>query len=757
MIVQGNEENQKKAAKELEKVAFDQLKCLFQNKLSSKKVEHNLKLIEDLDIKIEKYGVDAEFVRSCVRRILKYKILNILCLGLVKKFNHKKDKYRRRIAENLKDSYDVVIDNTDVDDLVFPIFEKSKVSIIIPCYNGFDITMKCLRSVLAYTRDIPYEVIIADDKSTDEIKNIEKHAKNVKHVVNTLDNGFVNNCNSGATVAKGEYLFFLNNDTQVQENYLKPLIDVLDSRDDITITGSMMLYPNGVVQEAGGVIFRDARAMRYGWGEKWSNSPELNQCRDTDYISGAALMIRKNAFDKLQGFDKIYNPGYCEDSDLCFRVKYQLHGRVFYEPRSKVVHFDSSTFQDDKKQQLILRNRKYFYDRFNNELGQYHTAIENFDIKARDARASQFQMLVIDMDILTPSYDTGSRNTLMYMRLFQKHGFNVKYMPFIKSFDKDKFLKDMEYQGFEIIRDDQEKYIQENGKLFDLVFINRPEPGKKFIPLIRQYTHAFVMFHGQDLHYLRLYRQDLVNKVPNAEEIMLKRKAEELSVYEKMDLSLFVSESEKSMVQKELPFSHMTDIPVFLCDTEVMDSFSYKPEERCDIAFIAGFGHTPNIDGVVYFVKEVLPIILQKLPNLKLYVIGSRPTQDVKDLASDNVIVTGFVTDEELTAYYRKIKLIVAPLRIGAGVKGKVIEAIYNKVPIVTTEIGAEGIDNSNNIITVVKSKEEFATSVIDLYSNDEKLSEISNKSKKFIEEHYTAEVGFKKICKYLPKKFGKL
>ena len=316
MIVQGNEENQKKAAKELEKVAFDQLKCLFQNKLSSKKVEHNLKLIEDLDIKIEKYGVDAEFVRRCVRRILKYKILNILCLGLVKKFNHKKDKYRRRIAENLKDSYDVVIDNTDVEDLVFPIFEKSKVSIIIPCYNGFDITMKCLRSVLAYTQDIPYEVIIADDKSTDEIKNIEKHAKNVKHVVNTLDNGFVNNCNSGATVAKGEYLFFLNNDTQVQENYLKPLIDVLDSRDDITITGSMMLYPNGVVQEAGGVIFRDARAMRYGWGEKWSNSPELNQCRDTDYISGAALMIRKNAFDKLQGFDKIYNPGYCEDSDL---------------------------------------------------------------------------------------------------------------------------------------------------------------------------------------------------------------------------------------------------------------------------------------------------------------------------------------------------------------------------------------------------------------------------------------------------------
>ena len=146
MIVQGNEENQEKAAKELEKVAVDQLKCLFQNKLSSKKVEHNLKLIEDPDIKIEKYRVDAEFVRRCVRRILKYKILNILCLGLVKKFNHKKDKYRRRIAENLKDSYDVVIDNTDVDDLVFPIFEKSKWN-FMKTSNSLKWSLSCLRSL----------------------------------------------------------------------------------------------------------------------------------------------------------------------------------------------------------------------------------------------------------------------------------------------------------------------------------------------------------------------------------------------------------------------------------------------------------------------------------------------------------------------------------------------------------------------------------------------------------------------------------
>ncbi len=751
MIVQNNEENQKKVTKELEKIAKKQLKCLFLNKVSSKNIDQNKAIVEKLNIEIERYGVEPKFVRRCVKRIIKYKILNIFGLGLIKYFNHKKDQYRRRIAGSLKDCYDVVIDLSNVKNLVFPTFDTPKVSIIIPCYNGFDVTMKCLRSVLSYTQDISYEVIIADDKSTDATKDIEQHAKNVKHVVNSLENGFVNNCNSGASIAKGEYLFFLNNDTQVQPNYLKPLVDVLDVKDDIHVAGSMMLFPNGVVQEAGGVIFRDAQAMRYGCGFRWVYQQELHHCHDTDYISGAALLIRKSSFDKLNGFDKVYNPGYCEDSDLCFRVKYQLQGRIFFEPKSKVVHFDSSTFPSYKKLELMENHRHIFFEKFKDKLTKYHTSIDNFSIKARDAAAYKHQILVIDMDILSPSYDTGSRNTMMYMELFKKHGFNVKFMPFLKSNDKENFAKDMEYQGFELIRESQEEYLKKYGHIFDLVFINRPQPADHFLPLVRQYTHAFVMFHGQDLHYLRLYRQDLLNKVPNAESIMQERKSEELAIYEKMDLSLFVSESEMNIVKKENPCSHMTDIPVLLCDTKVMDSFDYNAEQRCDIAFIAGFAHTPNIDGVVYFVKEVLPLVLKKIPNIKFYIIGSKPTDEVKALASDNVIVTGFVTDEELRNYYRKLKLVVAPLRIGAGVKGKVIEAIYNKVPIVTTDIGVEGIDNSSNIISVVNSSVDFANKVIELYGDNNKLNEISSMSKQFIETHYTAEVGFKKIAKFLP------
>jgi glycosyltransferase involved in cell wall biosynthesis len=275
------------------------------------------------------------------------------------------------------------------------------------------------------------------------------------------------------------------------------------------------------------------------------------------------------------------------------------------------------------------------------------------------------------------------------------------------------------------------------------------------MPLIRKYTHAFVIFQGQDLHYLRLYREDQKNHVAKAEENLVKNREYELSLYQKMDLSLFVSEAEKDLVQKQLPCNHMTNVPVVFYDDKLMDNFSYEPENRLDIGFIAGFAHTPNIEAAVFFVKEVFPLVVKAIPNIKFYIIGSKPADEVKALACDNVVVTGFVTDEELANYYSKLKLVVAPLRFGAGVKGKVIESIFNKVPIVTTDIGAEGIDNSLDIISLGNTAQELADKIISLYQDEQKLKELSEKSVQFIKENFTAEVAYDHIAKFLPPKFS--
>ena len=166
----------------------------------------------------------------------------------------------------------------------------------------------------------------------------------------------------------------------------------------------------------------------------------------------------------------------------------------------------------------------------------------------------------------------------------------------------------------------------------------------------------------------------------------------------------------------------------------------YKVRERRDICFVAGFGHGPNIDGACWFVNKVWPIVKEQLPDLKVYIIGSKPSDEVLSLASDSVIVTGYVSDQELVKYYSKVRMAVVPLNYGAGVKGKTIEAIYNKVPVLTTKIGAEGIDNSMGILAVENDARKFAAKLIEMYTNEKELQRISDMSVDFIRSQFTED-----------------
>ena len=132
---------------------------------------------------------------------------------------------------------------------------------------------------------------------------------------------------------------------------------------------------------------------------------------------------------------------------------------------------------------------------------------------------------------------------------------------------------------------------------------------------------------------------------------------------------------------------------------------------------------------MIWHVNEVWPLIRQNLPDIHFYIIGSKPPPEILKMANEHITVTGFISDEALEEYYEKCKLVVAPLRFGAGVKGKVIDALYNAMPLVTTSIGAEGIQDAQEVMKIADDTEAFADVVSTLYNDEKQLENLSKKS----------------------------
>lgn len=637
------------------------------------------------------------------------------------------------------------------DELVFPFFDHIDVSIIIPVFNNFCYTKLCLQSILNNTEGIAYEVIIADDNSSDETKCISKYIKNIKVIHNKKNLRFLKNCNNASQYAKGKYILFLNNDTQVQKDWLKYLIEAVEKEKDAGIVGSKLIYPDGTLQEAGGIIYSDASGCNYGRNDN-PNALWYNYTKEVDYISGASIMLKKELWDELGGFDEYFAPAYYEDTDLAFRIRYEKGLKVIYEPRSVVIHFEGKSNGTDigsgQKQYQVI-NRRKFYHKWEKELHFYHSAPTVNNFLPRDHAVARKNVLVIDWKILSFTKDTGSRTTYQYMHFFKNSGFNVKFFPH-DFYLEDDYLQQFLIDGFEIIHQNFTDYIRNFGSNFDYIYLNRPNIAPFYIDDLRRYTRAKIIYQCHDLHYLRQYRTRLLTNEIEALKLLPNEKKAEFDTFSKMDLVCSFSFDEIKEIEKENKFINARQIPLYILDTIKMDKYLYNASERRDIMFVAGFQHTPNVDAAIWFVNEIWPYIKAQNSNIKLYLVGANPTPDVQALQSEDVIVTGFVTEAELEEYYANIKLVVVPLRTGAGVKGKIIEAVYHKVPVVTTCIGIEGINNKNNVIVVENEAMNFAQKVNELYSNNKKSNEYSSKSKYFINDYFSVDAVINSLDGYM-------
>lgn len=646
---------------------------------------------------------------------------------------------------------------SDREPISFPTSEQPEVSIIIPAYNHFDLTFSLLKSIRRHT-DMHYEVIIADDCSTDDTRQVDQYATGVRHIRTKRNSGFLRNCNHAAAEARGQFLVFLNNDTNVTAGWLEALLTPFS--DPATgITGPRVLYADGRLQEAGGIIWQDASGWNYGRMQN-PEKPAYNYLKEVDYVSGCCLVIRQKLWEAIGGFDERFAPAYYEDTDLCFAAR--EHGfRVIYQPAASIIHLEGATHGRDVSKgvkQHQTRNKRNFAAKWRNVLDTYPANGDDV-FHARDR--SRWKPCVLFIDHYVPHYDrdAGSRSVLMYLQLLCDMGANVKFVA--DSFYRhEPYSRTLQAMGIEVFYGvDAAKNIQRWMKAhdtdIDTVFLNRPQVAERYLETLAAMQSRKVYF-GHDLHFLRCERQAALAVEPDVSDLL--REAQrwretELKVMRQMDVVYFPSTLEVDILQNEHGITQTTHLPLFTYPPREAP-LDYDPDSRQGLLFVGSFIHPPNTDAVRWFHNAILPQL--DTAALPVHVVGAHPPTELQEKDSDDFRILGQLSEEDLTALYASVRLVIVPLRYGAGVKGKVLEALYNGVPVVTTAIGAEGIENIESAVEIADNAEEFSATINQLCKAEdevetvaelevgdedrERLKQMSNAGQALINSDYTPE-----------------
>lgn len=628
-------------------------------------------------------------------------------------------------------------------EIKFERFSKPDVSIIIPVYNQWDFTYNCLNSIYENTKGISYEIIIADDVSDDDTKNITDIIKNIKVVRNKENLRFLLNCNTAAKKAKGKYVLFLNNDTTVHKDWLKYLLDTFEKHDNVGAAGGKLVFEDGRMQEAGGIMWDDASGWNFGrLGDP--EMPDFNYVKESDYVSGACLMIPTKLWKELGGFDTHFVPAYYEDTDICFEIRKRGY-KVLYQPKAVVTHYEgisNGTDESSGQKKYQVTNHEKFYEKWKTELKAFHFKNAENVFLARERSRNKKQILVIDHYVPHFDKDAGSRSTYSYLKLLVKMGFNVKFIG-DNFFKHEPYTTELEQMGIEVLYGNHyfnniREWIKENGKYFDYVFAHRMHIAPKYFVDLKKYSKAKIIYIGHDLQFIKSKKEYEFTKDEEHLKNYEKFKEIEGQIFNTVDIIYPFSTYEAPLIQELVPKKVVRSIPVYFFDDEYTRKNKFS--QRKDILFVGGFGHPPNRDAVMWFVKEIFPLVQEEIPDVRFNIVGSNPPEEIVALQSDSINVTGFVSDEELQEFYENCKLSVLPLRVGAGVKGKLLESMYYKLPTVITPVAAEGVPGIEENCLISDNESIFAQNIVKLYNNKAEWNRYSAQGAELIKKYFTVE-----------------
>jgi GT2 family glycosyltransferase/glycosyltransferase involved in cell wall biosynthesis len=579
--------------------------------------------------------------------------------------------------------------------IVFPPEDAPLASVVIIGWHEAPYLLGCLRALAASAPEVSFEVLAAlNEPDGSLIERLRDGVIGLTIVTSEENLGFGGVLNRAAASARGRYLVFLNDDTEVLHGWLDELVDVAERREAGAV-GSRLLEHDGSVQEAGGIIWRDGWTWSVGRGLP-ADSSRFDFERKIDYSSASSLLVRRALFDELGGFDPSYYPAYFEDADLCMRLA-RGGEAVWFAPRSNVRHFESASTGGRYRDFLMARNHDRFVRSWSRALGEKEPRVAAnepaVDRAVWRAMGSRYRVLVIDDRAPDPAIGSGFPRMAQILASLQRDDDLQLYL-YATVFDGAKDHDALCRLGIGVVDEPLESHLQRIGRRYDCVVISRPHNYEHLAPLVRRMTTAPIIYDAEALYSRRIALQ--ASLATDAEDrLALEYAASEMvrvetAIAKDMDRAVCLSEDEARFFSAHGSGPVEVLPPVLEGIEPVRASFS----ERDGLGFVAGWlggPDSPNVNALQWFASKVLPLVCNALPSATLFVTGANPPDSVTGLASERVQFLGNVAD--LADVYGRVRVIVSPMLYGAGVKNKTVEALQYGVPTVATAVGAEGIE----------------------------------------------------------------
>lgn len=594
-------------------------------------------------------------------------------------------------------------------------------SVVIVLFNQAGLSLRTLQA-LADQRGVRFETIIIDNASSDNTAELLERTSGATVIRNTENAGFIRAARQGAALATGRYLVFLNSDAILQDGALAAAQRAMQADPGIGVLGGRVVLTDGGLQEAGNVIFSNGFTVGIGRGE----DPFCHAARarrTTDYVSGVFLVTPLALWRMLEGFDEAFAPAYYEDTDYCLRV-WQAGLSVMYEPTVLLEHLEWGSATGDSAKILMERNRDLFRHRYGDWLKhQPALAPQGLDgdrwLSPED-RPRRPRILVIDNEV--PHMFKGGGLPRARLMLQALQGWPVTLFPLWIAHDDWRAVYASLPQSVEVAMGyglaGLEDFLERRQGVYDVLVVSRPPNLQALQPLRSRRPELFagmrLVYDAEALFALREIAMAGVQGRPLTRaaardrvntEIALAADASDVLVVSNRDAKYFETAGRRTHI-----LSH--GIAVRRNATGL--------GKRRGLLFVGALHpDTPNEDGLLWFIDEVMPLLRLRMPvPPMLSVVGVCTSHKVAAAAGPDIRILG--PQDSLDPHYDAARVFVAPVRFAGGVPAKVIEAVAGGVPTVASALLVRQLEWRDGLdILGAKDAQTFASAIARLLVDD--------------------------------------